>query len=96
MRALVSTSAYVGEPEVRDEFERRNAKVKFEYGVLNPGGHPEGNSSGRPGAQGLLRAQQGEPSYAIPEKRQIKYAVVRFREAGGRDPGHRPGLAGLL
>src|SRR5271154_54517 len=30
LRALVSSSAFVSEPEIRDEFDRRNTKVKFE------------------------------------------------------------------
>jgi hypothetical protein len=34
LQALVSSSAFVGDAEVRDEFERRNTKVKFEYAVL--------------------------------------------------------------
>ena len=34
LQALVSSSAFVGDAEVRDEFERRNVKVKFEYAVL--------------------------------------------------------------
>src|SRR5271170_3797327 len=35
LRALVSSSALVGEPEVRDEFNRRNTKVKFAYAVIS-------------------------------------------------------------
>src|SRR5208337_3351252 len=34
LRALVSTSAFVDESEVRDEFTQRNTKVKFEYAVI--------------------------------------------------------------
>ena len=34
LRALVSTSAFVGDSEVRDEFTRGNTKVKFEYAVI--------------------------------------------------------------
>src|SRR6266536_1025725 len=34
LQALVSSSAFVSDAEVRDEFERRNTKVKFEYAVL--------------------------------------------------------------
>src|SRR6202142_1362859 len=34
LRALVASSAFVGDAEVRDEFDRRNTKVKFEYAVI--------------------------------------------------------------
>jgi peptidyl-prolyl cis-trans isomerase D len=74
--ALVSSSAFVGEPEVRDEFNRRNTKVKFEYAVVTQadilkGLHP---------ADQELKAfyDRNKPTYnnSIPEKRQIKYVVV--------------------
>src|SRR5271157_4737700 len=47
LRALVSTSAFVGDTEVRDEFNHRNTKVKFEYAVITQadilkGLHPTG------------------------------------------------------
>jgi len=32
--ALVSSSAFVSDAEVRDDFEHRNVKVKFEYAVI--------------------------------------------------------------
>jgi len=76
MRALVSTSAYVGEPEVRDEFERRNAKVKFEYGVLTQADILKGIHPADPELKAYFERNKANPSYAIPEKRQIKYAVV--------------------
>ena len=34
LRALISGSAFVGEPEIRAEFDRRNTKIKFDYAVL--------------------------------------------------------------
>ena len=76
LRALVATSAFVGDAEVRDEFNRRNTKVKFEYAVITQadilkGLHPTDEE---------LKAfyDRNKSSYvnSIPEKRQIKYAVV--------------------
>jgi peptidyl-prolyl cis-trans isomerase D len=76
LRALVATSAFVGDAEVRDEFNRRNTKVKFEYAVITQadilkGLHPTDEE---------LKAfyDRNKASYAnsIPEKRQIKYVVV--------------------
>jgi peptidyl-prolyl cis-trans isomerase D len=34
LRALISGSAFVGEPEIRAEFDRTNTKIKFDYAVL--------------------------------------------------------------
>jgi len=76
LRALVASSAFVGDTEVRDEFNRRNTKVKFEYAVVTQadilkGLHP---------AEAELRAyyERNKAAYnnSIPEKRQIKYVVV--------------------
>ncbi len=76
LRALVASSAFVGEPEVRDEFERRNTKVKFEYAVITQADilkelHP---------TDAELKAyyDRNKATYnnSIPEKRQIKYVVI--------------------
>lgn len=74
--ALVSSSAYVGDAEVRDEFDRRNTKVKFDYAVIAQADilkelHPTDEE---------LKAyyDRNKASYnnTIPEKRKIKYVVV--------------------
>ena len=76
LRALVSSSAFVGDTDVRDEFNRRNTKVKFEYAVITQadilkGLHP---------TDGELKAfyERNKATYnnSIPEKRQIKYVLV--------------------
>jgi len=74
LRALVSGTAFVGEPEVRAEFDRRNTKVKFDYAVLTQadilkGLHPTDQE---------LKAfyEKNKANYTSPEKRQIKYALV--------------------
>jgi peptidyl-prolyl cis-trans isomerase D len=76
LQALVAGSAFVGDAEVRDEFERRNVKIKFDYAVLSQADilkelHP---------AEQELKAfyDHNKATYnnSIPEKRQIKYAIV--------------------
>lgn len=74
LRSLVSASAFVGEREVREEFDRRNTKVKFQYAVLTQadilkGLHPTDQE---------LKAfyDRNKANYTSPEKRQIKYAIV--------------------
>jgi len=75
LRALISGGAFVGEKDVRAEFDSRNTKVKFDYAVLTQadilkGLHPTDQE---------LKAfyDQNKAGYASPEKRQIKYAIVQ-------------------
>jgi peptidyl-prolyl cis-trans isomerase D len=74
--ALVSSAAYVSDAEVKDEFERRNTKVKFDYAIITRADilkelHP---------TDAELKAyyDRNKATYnnSIPEKRQIKYVIV--------------------
>jgi len=76
LQALISGGAIVSEGEIHDEFVQKNTKVKFEYAVLTQaeilkGLHPTDEE---------LKAfyDRNKTTYAnsIPEKRQIKYALV--------------------
>ena len=76
LQALVSGGATVSEGEIREQFNKQNTKVKFDYAVLKQddlrkGLHP---------TDAELKAyyEQHKNSYvnSIPEKRKIKYAVI--------------------
>jgi len=74
LQAIVAGSAFVSDAAVRDEFQRRNTKVKFDYAVLTQadvlkGLHP---------ADDELKAfyDRNKASYNTQEKRQVKYVVV--------------------
>ncbi|MFI5102869.1 MAG: peptidyl-prolyl cis-trans isomerase [Terriglobales bacterium] len=76
LRALVSSSAFVGDAEVRNEFERRNTKVKFDYAVITQtdilkGLHPTDEE-----LKAFYERNKANYNNSIPEKRQIKYVVV--------------------
>ena len=76
LQALVASSAFVSDAEVRDEFERRNTKVKFEYAVLTQADilkelHPTDSE-----LKAFYDRNKATYNNSIPEKRQIKYAVV--------------------
>jgi peptidyl-prolyl cis-trans isomerase D len=76
LRALVSSSASVGDDDVRNEFISRNTKVKFEYAVIT---QADILKSLRPTDEELKAYyERNKASYnnSIPEKRQIKYVVV--------------------
>jgi len=76
LQALVTSSAFVPDSEVHEEFLHRDTKIKFNYAVITQadilkGLHPTDEE---------LKAfyDHNKASYAnsVPEKRQIKYAVV--------------------
>ncbi len=84
--ALVSSSAFVSDSEVRAEFDKRNTKVKFEYAVITQADilkelHPTDEE---------LKAyyDRNKATYAnsIPEKRQIKYVVIDSAKVGSASP----------
>jgi len=76
LRNLVSGSAIVTDADVREQFEKENTKVKFDYAVLRKDDiektiHP---------ADAELKAyyDQHKAAYAnsIPEKRKVEYVVI--------------------
>jgi peptidyl-prolyl cis-trans isomerase D len=76
LRALVASSAFVGDAEVRDEFDHRNTKVKFEYAVITQADilkelHPTDEE-----LKAYYERNKATYNNTIPEKRQIKYVVI--------------------
>ena len=76
LRALVSSSAFVGDPEVRDEFNRRNVKVKFEYAVITQADILKGLHPTDEELKAFYERNKANYNKSIKEKRQIKYVVV--------------------
>ena len=76
LRALVSSSAFVGDTEVRDEFNRRNTKVKFEYAVITQADILKGLHPTDEELKAFYERSKATYNNSIPEKRQIKYVVV--------------------
>ncbi|MBZ5666988.1 MAG: peptidylprolyl isomerase [Acidobacteriia bacterium] len=74
--ALVSSSAFVGETEVRSEFDRRNTKVKFEYAVITQADILKGLHPTDEELKAFYDHNKATYNNAIPEKRQIKYVVI--------------------
>ncbi len=83
LRALVSTSAFVGDTEVRDEFNRRNTKVKFEYAVITQADILKGLHPADEELRAFYERNKATYNNSIPEKRQIKYVVVDSAKMAG-------------
>jgi peptidyl-prolyl cis-trans isomerase D len=82
LRALVSSSAFVGDTEVRDEFNRRNTKVKFEYAVITQADILKGLHPTDAELKAFYERNKATYNNSIPEKRQIKYVVVDSAKIG--------------
>jgi peptidyl-prolyl cis-trans isomerase D len=76
LRALVSSSAFVGQSEVRDEFDRRNTKVKFEYAVITKEDILKGLHPTEEELKAYYERNKATYNNSIPEKRQIRYVVI--------------------
>jgi peptidyl-prolyl cis-trans isomerase D len=76
LRALVSTSAFVGDAEVHDEFIEKNTKVKFEYAVITQADILKGLHPTDEELKAFYERNKAAYNNATPEKRQIKYVVV--------------------
>lgn len=76
LRALVASSAFVGDSEVRTEFDRRNTKVKFEYAVVTQADILKGLHPTEEELKAFYDRNKATYNNSIPEKRQIKYVVV--------------------
>jgi len=76
LRALVSSSAFVGDTEVRDEFNQRNTKVKFEYAVITKADVLKGLHPTDEELKAFYDRNKATYNNSIPEKRQIKYVVI--------------------
>ena len=76
LRALISGSAFVGESEIRTEFDRRNTKVKFEYALLTQADILKGLHPTDQELKAFYDRNKATYNNSVPEKRQIKYAIV--------------------
>ena len=76
LRALISSSAFVSEPEIRAEFDRRNTKVKFDYAVLTQADMLKGLHPTDQELRAFYDRNKATYNNSIPEKRQIKYAII--------------------
>jgi peptidyl-prolyl cis-trans isomerase D len=76
LRALVASSAFVGDADVRDEFISRNTKVKFEYAVITQADILKGLHPTDEELKAFYDRNKATYNNSIPEKRQIKYIVI--------------------
>ena len=76
LRALVASTAFVPDADVRDEFNKRNTKVKFEYAVISQADILKGLHPTDEELKAYYERNKAQYNNSIPEKRQIKYVIV--------------------
>jgi peptidyl-prolyl cis-trans isomerase D len=76
LRDLVTGSALVTDAEVRQEFEKRYVKVKFDYAVLRKDDLLKDIHPSEEELKAFFAHNQAAYKNSIPEKRKLRYAVV--------------------
>jgi len=76
LRDLVAGSALVTDAEVRQEFEKRYVKVKFDYAVLRKDDLLKDIHPNEAELKAFYEHNKAAYNNSIPEKRKIRYAVV--------------------
>jgi peptidyl-prolyl cis-trans isomerase D len=92
LRNLIAGSASVTDAEVRQEFEKRNTKVKFDYAVLRKEDllkeiHPNDAE-----LKAFYERNQATYNNSIPEKRKVRYALLDTAKVEAQTPVSRADL----
>jgi peptidyl-prolyl cis-trans isomerase D len=76
LATLVTGSASVSDAEIRQEFQKRNTKVKFEYAFLSQDEIRKGLHPADEELKAFYARNQAKYKDSIPEKRKIEYAFL--------------------
>jgi peptidyl-prolyl cis-trans isomerase D len=76
LRNLVAASASVTDKEVRQEFEKRSTKVKFQYAVIREADLRKGIHPTESELKAFYERNKATYNNSIPEKRKIAYALL--------------------
>ena len=80
LQALITGSASVSDAAIRQEFDKQNTKVKFEYAVLNQDDIKKGLHPTTEELKAFYDSHQKNYANSIPEKRKVKYVHDRSFE----------------
>ena len=76
LQALISGSASVSDSDIKQEFERQNTKVKFEYAVLTQQDLQKGLHPTEQELKAFYERNKASYNNSIPEKRKARYVVI--------------------
>ena len=76
LQALITGSASVSDAAIRQEFDKQNTKVNFDYAVLKKDDIKKGLHPTSEELKAFYDSHQKNYANSIPEKRKIKYAML--------------------
>jgi len=76
LQALITGSASVSDAAIRQEFDKQNTKVKFEYAVLKQDDIKKGLHPTAEELKAFYDSHQKNYANSVPEKRKVKYAMI--------------------
>jgi peptidyl-prolyl cis-trans isomerase D len=83
LQALITGSASVSDAAIRQEFDKQNTKVKFDYAVLKQDDIKKGLHPTNEELKAFYDSHQKSYANSIPEKRKIKYAMIDLAKVQG-------------
>jgi peptidyl-prolyl cis-trans isomerase D len=76
LRDLVAGSATVTDAQIREDFDKKNTKVKLDYAVLDKDAVAKSINPSEAELKAFYEKTKAAYNNSIPEKRKIKYAVI--------------------
>ncbi len=76
LQALITSGATISDAAVRQQFDKENTKIKFEYAVLKQDDIKKGLHPATEELKAYYDAHQKSYLNSIPEKRKVKYAAI--------------------
>ncbi len=86
LEALITGTAVVSETDVRDDFERKNTKYKFDYAVITQADILKDLHPNDVELKAFYDRNKASYNNSVPEKRQIKYVLVDAAKVGATTP----------
>jgi peptidyl-prolyl cis-trans isomerase D len=76
LQALITGSASVSDSAIKQQFDKQNTKVKFDYAVLSEDEIKKGLHPTSEELKSFYDSHQRSYANSVPEKRKIKYAAI--------------------
>ena len=90
LRNLITGSALVTDAEVQQEFQKQNAKIKFDYAVLRKDDLLKEIHPSEAELKAFYDRNKATYNNSIPEKRKIRYVVLEMAKIQAEHPvSHR-------
>src|ERR1700691_3413462 len=83
LQALIAGSASVSDAAIRQQFNKENTKVKFDYAVMKEDDIKKGLHPTETELKAFYDSHQKSYANSVPEKRKIKYAMIDLAKVQG-------------